>query len=76
MPSPEDVGLLNALSSTITAMENLLTLTEHVCGRLQEHAPADDPELRHVQHQLVAARERLPVVKAYVDGLRGKVMVQ
>jgi hypothetical protein len=72
MPSPENLGLLNALSATVTAMENLVTLTESVCARLREHVPADDAELRHVQDQLAAARERLPVMKAYLTGLQGE----
>ena len=43
------------MSATVTALENLMTLSERLCARLREGG-ADDPELRHTEEQLRAAQ--------------------
>ena len=65
----ENQGLLRALSATVMAFENLVTLTDRVCLRLRHEHRADDPELQHVEEQLRAARERVPAGRAYLHGL-------
>ena len=65
----ENQALLRALSATVTALENLVTLSERLCVRVREHIPADDAEVEHLAEQLRAARERLPKLVAYLNAL-------
>ena len=70
-----DQHLLAAFSATVTALENLVTLSERLCVRVREHIPADDAEVEHLAQQLRAARERLPKLTAYLNALGATIKV-